>query len=69
MDDEEECLEDAIDRKVAGHERQLDALEDDVMGGDLDTSSTVEDIDDNEPLTDDIKIPFLYKNDRGSVLL
>ncbi|CAB4000948.1 Hypothetical predicted protein, partial [Paramuricea clavata] len=35
------------------------------MGDDLDTSST-EDTDDNEPLTDDIKIPFLYKNDRES---
>ncbi|CAB4031985.1 Hypothetical predicted protein, partial [Paramuricea clavata] len=31
------------------------------MEDDLYTSSQVEDLDDNEPLTDDIKIPFLYK--------
>jgi hypothetical protein len=36
------------------------------MEDDLYTPSQVEDLDDNEPLTDDIKIPFIYKKNPGS---
>ncbi|CAB4032069.1 Hypothetical predicted protein, partial [Paramuricea clavata] len=65
--DEEGCSVDSIDRKVAARERQQDAVEDDIMEDDLYTPSQVEDLDDNEPLTNDIKIPFLYKKNPESL--
>jgi hypothetical protein len=35
----------------------------------LDTSSTVEDLNDKDPLTDEIKIAFLHKKNPGSLVL
>lgn len=68
--DEEGGSEDAIDKKVAAQERQLDAVEDDIIMEDyLDTSSTVEDLNDKDPLTDDINIAFLHKKNPGSLVL
>ncbi|CAB4043302.1 Hypothetical predicted protein, partial [Paramuricea clavata] len=62
-DDDEGYFDDSIDRKVATQERQQDAVEYDFVEDDLDTTNKMEDLDDNEPLTDDINLPFLYKND------
>ena len=61
--DEEECLEEAIDSKVVAQERKQDAAEDDINEDDspiVNTQSNTDDSDDDEPLTDDVDIPFYY---------
>ena len=61
--DEEECLEDAIDSKVVAQERKQDGVEDDIIEDDspiVNTQSKTDDPDDDEPLTDDVDIPFCY---------
>ena len=62
MNDDEECADDAIDRKVDVLERKQDAV-DDFDEDDSATPREMDDLDCDEPLCDDVDIPFLPKND------
>ena len=62
--DEEECLDEIIDRKFVTQERKKEVV-DDFTEKDreiVDKSTILEEADDDEPLTGDLKVPFFCLN-------
>ena len=62
--------QDSIDRKFVAQDRRQDALEEDDECVDelLNTPSKTEELSDDEPMADDIRIPFFFDRDQGSVI-